>query len=385
MKIGILTLPLHTNYGGIIQAYALQTVLERMGHEVLVFDKDRTPVRSSWWTNTRYNLRAFLSCVLHRTAFKYVNLDAEAKAKYELFLLKTQNTGRFVDKYIHTLAVRQYSKDIENSGVDAVVVGSDQIWSYTYGAYINGSVANAFLPSLVGKIKCLSYAASFGHEEWKYGQAETEIAKKAVQSFCGVSVRELSGVALCRKYLDVEAQQHVDPTMLLTSEDYVKALHIESVPKSPGNLLVYILDPDKEKQAVVSYVGQALSLEPFYINSKAEARNDKSIRLEERIQPPVEQWLRGFFDADYVVTDSFHACVFSILFHKPFVVVGNKERGLSRFQSLLGQFGITDRLVDSLSDVKQKGLETPIDYRAIDSILDKERERSMEFLRHNLA
>lgn len=70
---------------------------------------------------------------------------------------------------------------------------------------------------------------------------------------------------------------------------------------------------------------------------------DWSAPLAERIQPPVEQWLRGFMDAELVVTDSFHACVFSILFHKPFVVVGNKERGLARVKSLLKMFGLEER------------------------------------------
>lgn len=78
------------------------------------------------------------------------------------------------------------------------------------------------------------------------------------------------------------------------------------------------------------------------MNSKVE---NKKAPLQERIQPSVEQWLRGFYDAEFVVTDSFHACVFSILFNKPFIAIENEDRGTSRFTSLLSMFGLKDRLI----------------------------------------
>ena len=98
--------------------------------------------------------------------------------------------------------------------------------------------------------------------------------------------------------------------------------------------------------------------------------------LAERVQPPVEQWLRGFYDAEFVVTDSFHACVFSILFHKPFIVVGNARRGMSRFKSLLSIFALGDRLV---MDVTQFFHCSVIDWEQVDSLLAYERKRTCQF------
>ena len=81
---------------------------------------------------------------------------------------------------------------------------------------------------------------------------------------------------------------------------------------------------------------------PFCVNSRIE---EWDAPIQECIQPPVEEWLRGFYDAEFVVTDSFHACVFSILFNKPFIVIGNEGRGIARFESLLKTFGLEERLV----------------------------------------
>lgn len=99
------------------------------------------------------------------------------------------------------------------------------------------------------------------------------------------------------------------------------------------------------------------------------------------MQQPVERWLRGFYDAEFVFTDSFHACVFAIIFRKQFVVYGNKERGMARFDSLLGMFGLEDRLVSSVAEVKSL---RRIDYDNVDAKLNDMRSRSMAFLQESL-
>ena len=87
--------------------------------------------------------------------------------------------------------------------------------------------------------------------------------------------------------------------------------------------------------------------------------------------PAVEQWLRGFMDARYVVVDSFHGCVFSILFNKPFIAIANSGRGETRFTSLLKTFGLSSRLIHGAEELNQAGraiaklggrLLPPVDY-----------------------
>ena len=119
---------------------------------------------------------------------------------------------------------------------------------------------------------------------------------------------------------------------------------------------------------------------PFCVNSKYD---NEEAPLEERIQQPVEKWLRAFYDAEFVITDSFHACVFSIIFNKPFIVYGNKERGYARFESLLNLFALEDRLVSSPYEVN-KALQATIDWNRVNSIRKQMKEKSLSFLAKNL-
>lgn len=379
MKIGILTLPLHTNYGGILQAYALQTVLERMGHDVKVLNLDRSPKRFSISGIFLTFVKRIILSVIKRKFYPFYNIQKEVDFRYSQYLVKSKNTSRFVDNYIKCFWIKDYNIDINKTSLDAVIVGSDQIWSHIHAKQIGG-VEKAFLPTLSSNILRFSYAASFGKDIWEYSNIETLIAKDSIKLFKNVSVREMSAVGLCENYLNVKATHHIDPTMLLTKEDYINAINLKSVEKSSGDLLVYLIDSSQEKNLIVNYIEKKLSLKSFIVNSKAEDNNASGISIQDCIQPPVEKWLRGFYDAKFVITDSFHACVFSILFQKPFIVVGNTERGLTRFQSLLDQFKLSNRLISSFDDVKHINLSSETDFSYVECFLNKERERSFSYL-----
>ena len=323
MKIGILTLPLHTNYGGILQAYALQTVLERMGHEVCLIEKRRVPLKLPLWkAPLSYGKRIIKNLTGHPFPIFY-----EQKINRERPIVR-QNTDKFINKYIKRRIVNDYS-DIKETDFDAIVVGSDQIWRPKYFH----DIEHAFLDFTEGwNIRRIAYAASFGTDEWEYTPEQTERCRELIKNFDAVSVREISGVDLCRKYLGVDAAHVLDPTMLLTKEDYIQLFENAKTPQSNGTLLCYILDETQVTTDLINKIAKAKNLVPFKVNSKVE---NKTAPLKDRVQPPVEQWLRGFFDAEFIITDSFHACIFSILFNKQFVVIGNIDRGLSRIKSLL--------------------------------------------------
>lgn len=103
--------------------------------------------------------------------------------------------------------------------------------------------------------------------------------------------------------------------------------------------------------------------------------------------PTIAQWLATFANADFVVTDSFHGCVFSIIFEKPFIAIGNIERGLDRFTSLLGSLGWGNRLINSLDEFndKRNTLLSSIDYESVNVQLDEQRRHSLSFLTNALA
>lgn len=367
MKIGILTLPLHTNYGGILQAYALQTVLERMGHEVILIDKGWPPHYTLF-----KNIKIFAKNVIkkflnrgERLSWHRMFGNKEIEAEHSL-------TFKFVKKYINRKVVPNlYS--IREGEYEGFVVGSDQIWREHHYRPIE----NAFLDFAKDwSVKRISYAASFGTDVWEYSEEQTILCSSLIKKFDGVSVRESDAVNLCKHYLEQDAIHVLDPTLLLSPIDYITNINIENEHKSKGDFLVYILDMTEEKQQIVNYLSEKYHLTPFVVNSKCE---DKSQPLSKRIQPPVEQWLRGFYDAKFVFTDSFHACAFAINFNKPFFVFGNKKRGMSRFESLLNTFGLSDRLIQSKSDV-EICLCQEIDWVSVNNLLNENRMRSMDFL-----
>ena len=370
MKIGILTLPLCTNYGGILQAYALQTVLEKMGHEVWVIDKKTDVPSLPLWKAIFVYPKRFVNKILG---------NKDNIVFLEKYVVKTQsivrkNTDRFIKEYIHRIVVDSYSELSSDNSFDAIIVGSDQVWRPVYfgenrieDAYLN------FAKNLT--LKRITYAPSFGVDVWEYSAEQTAKCKALLQKFNMVSVREKSGLQLCHKYLNCEAQWVLDPTMLLDDISYIHLFEKDKSLEQRGGLLNYILDDTPEKNAIIQKVSVSKKILPFRVGSKTE---NIHASIDERIQPPLEDWLRGFYDAEFIVTDSFHACVFSILFKKQFVVAENKQRGVSRIKSLLECLDIEDRIVDQNFDIDSMPV---IDYESVYKRLNKMRTFSYEFIK----
>lgn len=378
MKTAILTLtPIHTNYGNILQAYALQTVLQRLGHEPYVLEKVPGFTLPLYRYPLAYAKRLVLKYLLGK---KQTILFLEQKLRREYKVIG-QFTHPFVQKYIHTYHGPWTAEAMTAAGFQAFVVGSDQVWRPIY--FDRYHIEQAYLSFTKGlSVKRLSYAASFGTDDWEYTPRQTEQCKALLQQFDGVSVRERGAVALCREHFGREALHVLDPTMLLTAADYRQLIAQSPEQLQPiEGLMTYILDSDFEKEAVAQRIAEHNGWSIFRGNSRCE---DLTAPLTERIQPPVEQWLQGFSQAQMILTDSFHACVFSILFHKPFVVIGNAARGLSRFHSLLSLFGLESRLVTSAAEAERVAAQ-PICWETVDSRLEEERIKSMAFLKQHLG
>lgn len=356
MKLGILTLtPLLTNYGGILQTYAVQRVLEQMGHEAYTINPQgqfpfcTNPVRLIWR----------IGKLQYNTFTRYI---------------RSLHTLHFINEHIHVLPIKNFDQ-LNHLDFEGYVVGSDQVWRPCYWC-ATAPIEQAFLAfAQKEKVKRVAYAVSFGTDVWEYWPEATVNCGQLAQKFDAISVRETSGIVLCREHLKVEAKHVLDPTMLLKREDYLALICEEKTKKCRGSLMTYILDCTPEKVEVVRQIEQFKKLKAFATNSRAD---DERAPLHQRVQPPVEQWLRSFRDSQFVITDSFHACVFSILFGKEFLVIGNKKRGMGRFYSLLQMFGLDDRLVDPANfDYTQL---KPIDWADINARLEQLRTTSKQFL-----
>ena len=373
MKIGVLALQLRYNFGGILQAYALQKTLKDLGHDAVHIDQCKYVTLGAWYK--KYPI--YLKRAMRKYLFgENLIVRADVAINNATNTIST-HTEQFINKYINRIFTKDFS-NITKENFDAFIVGSDQVWR---PKYFFSAIENAYLEFAKDwDVKRIAYAASFGTEEWEYNEEQTANCAALLKKFNAVSVRESSAVKLCNENFGVEALHVLDPTMLLTKEDYIEIFKETDTAQSEGNLLCYILDENAEKTTIIDNVAKEKGFVPFNVNSRYD---DPDTPIEERVQLPVEKWLRAFNDAEFVITDSFHACVFSIIFNKPFIVYGNKERGFARFKSLLNLFGLEERLVCSPNEINNV-LHSPIDWKKINTIREQMKDKSLSFLAKNL-
>ena len=375
MKICILTQPLHTNYGGLLQAYSLQTVLKRMGHDVLT--EDRKMPKPSVKYAIKCQIKRWLGPIRKRY---YPSAREVSKIR--------ENTDRFIRENIRTTEPI-YSKtkeEFRKYRFDTYIVGSDQVWRPLYSPYL----MNYFLDFTVGQdVKRIAYSASFGTKEWEFSEEETRRAAELLKDFDAISVREDCGVGLCKYYFGVDAVHTLDPTMLLDKEDYLALLKSNCGTKQSGKkLMAYILDASRENDDIKALIASKLGVRLDDVIEPMPKKNFYTCGpkgLGGCVYPAVEDWLQGFAEADFVVTDSFHGTVFSIIFNVPFITVVNVGRGADRFTSLINMFDLQDRLITSYDEEKiSRLIETPIDFSTVNEIRAKAKNESISFLKNAL-
>lgn len=373
MKIAILSLVPGHNYGGILQSYALQTILERMGHHVEIITHDIVKVKkkNEWKQYTVYIVRFLKKYILG----KQIYIKAEEKGDYQNALLR-----QFVNKYLHTREIGRFS-EIGEFDYDAYIVGSDQVWRPKYfEEQYNAPIENAYLSFTKGwNVKRVSYAPSYAVDVWEYTENQTLEIKKLITQFNAVSVREENAVQLVKDNLDILAVQVLDPTFLLEKKDY-QVFHSQNTKKGEKDLLlVYVLEKRPEIIQTANLIGKYLKLESRNLNDRIEMNEDGI-----PVKSSVELWLSSFSESDFVITDSFHACAFSIIYNRPFAVMANKKRGRSRIDSLLKQFQQSYRLIDGIEDFKNKREKLMLPPNVNDR-LEASKLQSMAFLKDALS
>ncbi|MBN9890583.1 polysaccharide pyruvyl transferase family protein [Salipiger abyssi] len=364
-KVGVMTLPLNANYGGNLQAFALMEALRKLGHTP-VFVNSRHPNR-----NTTPPKGASLP-LLSDT----VGLDPSIA------------NSSFTDKYLQPVtreftSARDLAAHIDLLGLDAVIVGSDQVWRPKFArTLLTNFYFCGFLPE-DSPVKRISYAASFGVPHWEFSEEQTREASRLAVFFDGISVREDKAVELCREHLGVEPRHVLDPTLLLKPEDYQPILTSSSRKPNRGQILTYLLDVTTDKVSAVDRLAQSLSLGAYSTDGLPFSRDAAAQSGAE--DKTVAGWLSSFQEAAFVITDSFHGVAFSILFNKPFIAYGNPGRGLARFTSILKMVGLEDRLVLKSADIDAKKMMRPIDWGAVNGKLERRRAESLEFLETSLT
>lgn len=357
MRIGILTITPSVGFGGILQAYALRYILEQMGHSVQIIN---------YTTNSslKNKLTYFAKSLIKKFNGEFVKYSPQAELRY-----RSQNIIPFIKDNLNfskKVTSSTQLKHLINTSYDIVIAGSDQVWR---PKYVHG-IENYFFAGVKQRIKRIAYAASFGVDSFEYSEEEAWACSNLLKCFTYVSVREQSGVKLLKDNLRYE--KHVfcdlDPTMLAGLSAFQS--FILSTNKSKDKVFSYILDPTDKKKMLLDEVARILDKSICNFNTNAENPNKP---LNERIAPPVEDWVNGIFHSSFVVTDSFHGCAFSILFNKPFIVYVNKNRGSERFTSILSQFNLCDRMIENFDEFDPNLLKREIDWENINKSLINQR------------
>lgn len=355
MKIGILTQHFLLNYGGIIQNFALQQVLLKLGHEPLTFEHDTCYSRTRWFLRSAKH-------ILKSHSLKGLPAYPTYKGR-----IGNKNFIKFVLKNIRSVTVKDFTSGLtQKYGLEAYIVGSDQVWRPAFN--LGPRLGNMFLDFAGDDVKKLSYAASFGCKEWEYTEEQERRCGMLSKRFDAISVREASGVDLCKEHFGVDATLVLDPTLLLDKEDYAKVC--AEVPKKQKHIFVYSLVVSEGVLAVAEKVANTMG-----ITVVVKQAGDK-VKQEDTI----EDWFAEFRDADYVVTDSFHGMVFSIIFNKPFSIVMNPSGGNDRYLSLLSHLGLMERIVNG----ETPSSNSTINWQEVNLKLTDLKKTSLLFLRNNL-
>ncbi|RPA66586.1 polysaccharide pyruvyl transferase family protein [Cyclobacteriaceae bacterium YHN15] len=349
-RIGVLTFHYsNNNFGAVLQTYASFNLLRNLGYSPVILNL--LPTKKISFIN---KLKIFIA--------SFIN----ASRNFNLFRLKNL-------KLTEPLYSFEDCKN-QNKNFDIFYVGSDQVWRPVMA---QERLYRYFLDFVEkGKTK-ISYAASFGVAHWEGSKEETLKVSELLSQFDAISVREESGVSICKNHFDVNSFHVLDPTLLLDQEDYNELLHFDS---SKGNkkspyAAFYLLSDLKGCKGLPNQINKQLGVPTFNLYGKTRKILGKNLfRFN-----TVEEWLNGIRDSDYIITDSYHCVIFSIIYKKRFVCIVNEKKGVARIKSLLSNIKLEDRICYE-DNIDFNLLKKEVDYEIVKEKLDILKTDSLNFL-----
>ncbi|MBQ2815851.1 MAG: polysaccharide pyruvyl transferase family protein [Clostridia bacterium] len=374
MKVGILT-HFHNsvNYGGVLQAYALCEFLNKNGHDAsqILYLPKMTLVSDSSLTIKDVCRKVVLR--LNKKIYKKRNRGIKARME-QLFI-------DFRNNVPHT--EREYTKaDIAetNDIFDVFITGSDQVWNPFWHD------SNYLLSFVKDNSAKLSYAASIGVGQ--LDKAQEKLYPRYLSTFKALSVRESTASDVLSPLLDKQVQVCVDPTLLLTAEEWDNVAARRKIKEK--YVFLYLLGEDKKTRKLAEKFAEAKGIKLVTIPDLLGAYRhcDRRLKAEKIMDATPSDFISLIKYADYIITDSFHACVFSLLYKKQFFAFqrDNKIKMESRIQNLTQMFGCPERFcTHDEVDIKQLMQMSQIDYTNMINQFEKEKQKSVDYLNSNLS
>ncbi|WP_294469620.1 polysaccharide pyruvyl transferase family protein [uncultured Ruminococcus sp.] len=361
-KVAIITITTGQNYGNKLQNYALQKSLQDLHFDVYTLKHKRT---SDLFINKSISVAKTIIKIIIKRPYNRIK-----KNRIKCFKEFGNRSIIFSD---YTLSFNNYPKGLTNK-YDYFIAGSDQVWNAGFQV-INEELKN-YLLQFAKPEQRVAYAASFGTD--KIAPGYEHYFKEELPKFKAISVREESGVKLVEE-CGAKATVVLDPTMLLNSDQWKEiARRPDYVEKAPFVVTYFLGGRDAELTAYINRIANGRKI----YNLEIESASENTIDSIEVFATAPDEFVWLIANADCVLTDSFHATVFSILFHKPFCVFERKAINESykmggRIDTLLGKFHL-ERFRDSDRSFSVVPEKYEID--EIERVLDVERKKSLDFL-----
>ena len=239
-----------------------------------------------------------------------------------------------------------------------------------------------FLDYIYNDKKKIAYASSFGREYWTGNDMETQEVSFYLKEFDHISVREKSGVLICKDSFHVDAEWVLDPVFLCDKKNYITLSEKVKPVANEEYIGGYILDIDDYKIKILEEMQDQLGMKCHLLTDAFREIQTKIDTVDFQRGVCCEEWLNNIINSKVVITDSFHGMCFAIIFQKPFVAICNKERGSVRFIDLLSRLGLMDRLIteqEKLDNILEI-FHQDIDYVSVNNIIEKEKIRSQQWL-----
>lgn len=361
MNIKVITRHGPSNYGSLLQSIATLKLLNRLGVDAEIIDYQRDDERGLKAVLANVNHKEGYSNPLKKFLYVAVRFPMEWRAQHKFDGMRK--------KYLKMTKRCENTRDLENLRADIFMTGSDQVW----GPVLTDAYdKNYFLDFVDEDTKKVAYAASFGKTEF----VDTTVAayKRMLVRYSNISVRENSAQELLRKWNIPCAGQVLDPTMLLTGEEWSKFIKKN---RPSGYVLVYQLHNNVQLSSYAKSFAKEVNLPLYRVSPSLHqfCRGGKFIYL-----PDLGDFLSAIKNCSYLITDSFHGTCFAINFNRQFIeILPNNNTG-ARNQSILQLTGLIDRIVSDYTDFSIK--DRVIDYSKVNEIIQTERIKSIDILKN---
>ena len=333
--------------------------------------KDKIYITNLWHSRNNYgaNLTAFaLQSIIEKLGYKSELVNNTTKMR-EYKWRKSTFSFKFAKKYLKHTSFMKGCLDILNIYGNVFITGSDQVFR---PKYTHEKLDHYLLDFVNVDNKKIAFSASFGVDKEQFiNENSDDIIKhmaKSLKSFDFLSVREKSGVEICKDLFDVDAQWIIDPVFVLDKTVYDKLIQ-NSTENYNNSIVSYVLDTTDDYKKAFKYLSKKYNID--VINT---ANSNISI----------ENWLASIKNCRLFITDSFHGMCFAIIFNKPFICISNRKRGGARFDSICEMLGIENQCIDSIEQIYDNDCVCKIDYESVNKRIQEEAQKGIEFLSNAL-